>query len=153
MSHTPLLDHVTREHAAIGAFLEVLDQEVQAMNQRDFINLSRLTERKSQLTDEIAAIGHQREIEQVRLGYGSDRHGADAAAEAGGDVLQNAWRRLLERATQARDGNHRNGVMIHTHLDFTRQTIGFLQARGQPLYGPDGTHKTGTSSGHSRALG
>ena len=123
------------------------------MNSRDFTNLSRLTERKSQLTEEIAFIGHQRELEQVRLGYGSDRHGAEAAAEAGGELLQKAWRRLLERATQARDGNHHSGVMIHTHLDFTRQTISFLQARGQPLYGPDGTHKTGSSSGLSRAHG
>ena len=153
MSDSPLLDCLTREHAAIGAFLDVLEQEVQAMNFRDFTNLALLTEHKSQLTDEIAFIGQQRELEQVRLGYGSDRHGADAAAEAGGEVVQKAWRRLLGRAAQARDGNLRNGVMIHTHLDFTRQTISFLQSRGLPLYGPDGTHKTGTSSSHSRAHG
>lgn len=148
-----LLDHLTREHAAIGEFLEVLDQEAEAMNHGDFANLSQLTDRKSQLADQIAFFGHQREMEQVTLGYAADRSGADAAADAGGEALQNAWCELLERAARARDCNHRNGVMIHTHLDFTRKAISFLQARGHPLYGPDGTHKTGTGSGNSRALG
>jgi flagella synthesis protein FlgN len=148
-----LLNHLTREHDAIGAFLDLLDQEAKAMTHGDFANLSELAERKSQLADQIAFLGHQREMEQVSLGYGAGRSGADAASAAGGEALQNAWRDLLKRAAQAHDCNHRNGVMLHTHLDFTRQAISFLQASGQPLYGPDGTHKTGTASGNSLALG
>lgn len=148
-----LLNHLTQEHAAIGAFLELLDQEAEAMTHGDFGNLSELAGRKSQLADQIAAFDRQREMEQLALGYAADRSGADAAAAAGGEALQNAWCDLLERAAQAHECNHRNGVMIHTHLDFTRQSISFLQASGQPLYGPDGTHKTGTGSGNRLALG
>lgn len=148
-----LLNHLTREHAAIEAFLELLDQEAEAMTHGGFTDLSVLAERKSQLADQIAFFDRQREIEQVALGYAADRNGADAVAAAGGEALQNAWRELRERAAQARERNHRNGVMIHTHLDFTRQSIGFLQASGQPLYGPDGTHNTGAGSGNSLALG
>ena len=148
-----LLNHLTREHAAIGAFLELLDQEAEAMTHGDFANLFGLAKRKSQLADQIAFIGRQREMEQLALGYAAGRSGADAAAAAGGEALQNAWRDLLEHAAQAHERNHRNGVMIHTHLDFTRQSIGFLQASGQPLYGPDGTHKTGTGSGNRLVLG
>jgi len=148
-----LLNHLTREHAAIGAFLELLDQEAEAMTHGDFANLSELAERKSQLADQIAFVDRQREMEQLALGYAADRSGAAAAAAAGGEALQNAWRDLLERAAQAHECNHRNGVMIHTHLDFTRQAISFLQASGQPLYGPDGAHKTGTGSGNRLALG
>nr|MDP2190626.1 flagellar protein FlgN [Rhodoferax sp.] len=148
-----LLNHLTREHAAIGAFVELLDREAAAMTGGDFTSLPGLAGRKSQLADQIMFLGRQREIEQLALGYAAGRSGADAAAAAGSEALQNAWRDLLARAAQAHECNHRNGVMIHTHLDFTRQSIGFLQASGQPLYGPDGAHKTGSASGNHRALG
>ena len=147
-----LLDHLTQEHAAIGEFLELLDEEAQAMTDGDFANMPGLAERKSQLADQIALLDRLREVEQLALGYAANRSGADAAA-ADNNTLQNAWSGLLKRATQAHARNHRNGVMIHTHLDFTRQAISFLQASGQPLYGPDGTHKTGTGSGNRLALG
>lgn len=141
-----------REHLAIGVFLELLDQEAEAMTHGDFAKLPGLAARKSQQADEIAYMGLQRETEQVALGFVTGRSGADAAA-ASDEALQNAWRDLLNLAAQAHECNHRNGVMIHTHLDFTRQSISFLQASGKPLYGPDGTHKTGASSGNSLALG
>jgi flagella synthesis protein FlgN len=147
-----LLDHLTQEHAAIGEFIELLDAEAQAMTDGDFANMPGLAERKSQLADQIALLDRLREVEQLALGYAANRSGADAAA-AGNNALQTAWSGLLERATQAHERNHRNGVMIHTHLDFTRQAISFLRASGQPLYGPDGTHKTGTGSGNRLALG
>ena len=148
-----LLDLLTREHAATGIFLELLDQEAAAMTDGGFAKLPELAERKSELADQIALMARQREMEQLSLGYAAGRRGADAAAAAGGEALQNAWRDLLKLAAQAHASNHRNGVMIHTHLDFTRQTIGFLQAGSQPLYGPDGGHKTGSGGGHCLALG
>lgn len=153
MMSSPLLNHLIREYAAIGAFLELLDQEAEAMTRGDFAGLSGLAERKSQLADQIAFLGRQREVELLTLGYAADRSGADAAAAAGGQALQDAWRDLLARAAQAHERNHRNGVMIHTHLDFTRQSISFLQASGQPLYGPNGTHSRGAGNGNRLALG
>lgn len=64
-----------------------------------------------------------------------------------------AWQDVLDSAAAAHIRNHRNGVMIHTHLDFTRKTLGFLQASGQPLYGPDGSHKSGGGGRISLAQG
>lgn len=148
-----LLNHLTREHAAIGEFLELLDREADAMTSGEFTSLSGISEHKSQLADQIAFFGRQRAMEQVALGYASDRSGTDAAAAAGGEELQTAWHDLLTYAAQARERNHRNGVMIHTHLDFTQQSIRYLQASGQPLYGPDGTHSTGAGNGTSLAVG
>ena len=148
-----LLNHLTQEHAAVGAFLELLDKEAAAMSHGDFAALPALAERKSQLIEQVALLDRQRELEQISLGYAADRSGAESVAAAGGEVLQTAWRNLRELAMQAREHNHRNGVMVHTHLDFTRQSISFLKARGQPLYGPDGTHHTGTGQGNSLASG
>lgn len=150
---TPLVDLLIREHAAIGDFLELLAQESAAMTHGEFSRLPALAERKSQLADQIALIGRLRETEQLALGYAPGRSGGDAAAAAGGEALQTAWRNLLARAAQAHEGNHRNGVMVHTHLDYTRQSINFLKASGQPLYGPDGAHKAGSSKGSRLAVG
>ncbi|MFI5446007.1 flagella synthesis protein FlgN [Polaromonas sp. UC242_47] len=148
-----LLNHLTRECVAVGEFLELLDQEANAMTHGDFSSLPALTERKAQLADQIALLSRQRETEQLRLGFTTDRSGSDAAAAAGGESLQNAWQQLKERAALAREHNYRNGVMIHTHLDFTRQAINFLHAGGQSLYGPTGTHHMGASNGNTLAQG
>jgi flagella synthesis protein FlgN len=147
-----LVDLLSREHAAIGVFLELLGQEAQAMTDGTFAELPGLAERKARMAEQIAHIGSRRDAQQEALGYGAGRRGADAAAAAGDAVLKSAWRALLARAEEARDLNHRNGVMVHTHLDFTRQTLNFLKAGGQPLYGPDGTHQSG-GNGNRLAVG
>ena len=147
-----LVDLLSREHAAIGVFLELLGQEAQAMADGDFAELPGLAERKARMAEQIAHIGSRRDAQQEALGYGPGRSGADAAAAAGDAALKTTWRELLARAAQARDLNHRNGVMVHTHLDFTRQTLNFLKAGGQTLYGPDGTHQSG-GNGNRLAVG
>lgn len=127
----------------MDAFLVLLDQESAALIHGNFSELALLTARKGQLADRIAVLDLEREQQLLQLGYAANRAGADAAAAAGGNGLQQAWHALLARAAQARDRNHRNGILIHTHLDFSRQAINFLSACGQSLYGPDGRHKVG----------
>jgi flagella synthesis protein FlgN len=140
-----LLELLKHEHAQAVLFLELLNREAQAMTEGRFAELPGLAERKSQLAGQITETGRRREALQQSLGYGPGRHGADAAAAAGSTALKTAWQQLLARATEAHELNHRNGVVVHTHLDFTRQTLSFLKAGGQPLYGPDGTHRSGGS--------
>ncbi|NDP65019.1 flagellar protein FlgN [Polaromonas sp.] len=148
-----LLQRLTREDGAVAEFLVLLNQEADAMAQGRFMDLPLLAEHKSQLADRIAILRRHRENEQMTLGYGADRSGAEAAATAGGPLLQDAWRKLQANAAQAHERNHANGVMIHTHLDFTRQSINFLKSAGRPLYGPDGSHYSGSASGNRLAMG
>lgn len=148
-----LHDFLTQEHSAILVYADLLDQEAKALSDGEFASLPGLAQRKSTLADQISLLGQQRDLEQLALGYPAGRDGADAACAAGRAATEQVWHDLLQCAAQAKDRNHRNGVMIHTHLDFTRNTISFLQAGGKPLYGPDGSHKTGTGGGHSLACG
>ena len=148
-----LLQRLTLEHGAVAEFLVLLDHEADAMTQGRFIDLPPLAEHKSQLADRIAIVRRHRENEQMTLGYRADRSGAEAATAAGGPLLQDAWRKLQACAAQAHERNHANGVMIHTHLDFTRQAIDFLKSAGRPLYGPDGAHYSGSASGNRLAVG
>lgn len=148
-----LLQRLTLEHGAVDEFLVLLNQEADAMTQGRFVDLPHLTERKSQLADRIAIMRRHRENEQMTLGYRADRSGAEAATTAGGPLLQDVWCKLQASAAQAHERNHANGVMVHTHLDFTRQAISFLKSAGRPLYGPDGSHDSGTASGNRLAIG
>jgi flagella synthesis protein FlgN len=146
-----LHDFLIREVAAIDLFADLLDREASAISDGDFANLPELAARKSELAGQITVLGQQRESEQLALGYPAGRSGADAACAAGDKELEQAWHDLLTHADLAQKRNHRNGVIIRTHLEFTRQTIRFLQASEQPLYGPDGSSKTGAGSGKSLA--
>lgn len=150
---TSLLNCLTLELGAVTEFLDLLDQEASAMVQGRFTDLPRLAEHKTQLADQIVAARRHRENDQVAQGFSADRSGAEAATAAGGPLLQDAWSKLQARATQAHERNHANGVMVHTHLDFTRQAIHFLKSSARPLYGPDGTHHSGTASGKRLAVG
>ena len=148
-----LTPHLIEECSAIEAFIALLDQEAQALINGDFTALPAITKHKEELVDRIVMLDHKREQCQMSLGWPTDRSGADAAAAAGGQKLQQAWHALLECAAQAQERNHRNGVLVHTHLDFTRESINVLRANGQPLYGPDGKHMGGIGSGNSIASG
>ncbi len=148
-----LLDQLRRQHVSLGEYIDVLDQEAAAMQGGDFAALPALVKRKAELGTLIAQLDREREAEQVALGYSADRAGADALAAAGGQALQSAWQQLQARAAGARERNHRNGVMVHTHLDFTREALRRAQPGSQALYGPDGGHAPGSGLGHRLASG
>ena len=148
-----LLQRLNLENGAVAEFLVLLNQEADAMTQGRFMDLPPLAERKSQLADQIAILSRQRENEQATLGFQADRSGTEAAIAIGGPLLQDAWRELQACAAQAQERNNANGIMIHNHLDFIRQAINFLKSTGRPLYGPDGSHYSGTANGNHLAVG
>jgi flagella synthesis protein FlgN len=144
---------LSRERAAIQAYIGLLDEEARALGETDFARLPELASRKSETAVQITALEQQRDQLQQELGHPPGRAGAEAACAVGGPELQRAWHEVMVSAEAAQTRNHRNGVMIHTQLDFTRKTLGFLQSGGQPLYGPDGSHKSGGGGGVSLAQG
>lgn len=148
-----LLQCLKFEHDAVAEFLDLLNQEAESMTEGRFVDLAPLAERKSQMADDIALLRQQRENEQVRQGFSADRSGAESAAAAGGLLLQAAWHQLQDCAARAHKRNHANGVMVHTHLDFTRQAIDFLKSANRPLYGRDGAHHSGSPNGRRLGVG
>ena len=148
-----LLDCLNREYAATGDFIELLELEAQAMTNANFRALPALAQRKSQLADQISALSGLRENAQLTMERIAGGIAPQRLGDSTGQEVEHAWSRLLERAALARERNHRNGVMIHTHLDFTRQSLSFLQSRGKPMYGPDGSHQAGAASSNRLAVG
>ncbi len=148
-----LQDRMTLEYGAFNEFLELLNLEANAMAEGRFSDLPQLTERKSKLADEIVILGRYRETEQISLGFSAGYSGAVVAAAAGGPLLKEVWGRLQTCAAQVRERNLANGVVVHAHLDFTRQAINYLKSANGSLYGADGTHSGGTASGKRLATG
>lgn len=147
-----LLTLLRREHAQIKQFIDLLEAEAEQMTQGQYLGLQDLAAQKLVQAGLIASTSAERNALQLKLGFAANSQGAQSAA-AGNAALQKAWQDLLAIAAQAHQSNYRNGVMIHTQLDFTREAIGFLQARGQSLYGADGTHKASASGGKPLAVG
>ena len=148
-----LLEHLRREHAQVLALVAALDAEYTAMQAGHFAALPALIERKAECLAQIAELDRLRAQEQSALGYSADLRGAQALAASGGEALVQAWGLLQHSAREASRCNHRNGVLVHTQLDFARQALGFLKPGSQTLYGPDGTHARQGRAGHALGRG
>lgn len=132
--------------AVLAEFTQVLDLEALAMGEGRFADLPPLIERKSELARQLADLDRERALLQRRAGLGDRPTGTI-------DVDQ-AWAQLRELAGQAREANHRNGLMVHTLLDFTRQALASLKGAGRPTYGSDGRYPSGAAArGKSLAQG
>lgn len=142
-----LLRQLGEEIALLQAFTGLLAREAEALAERRFDQLPEIARRKDQAADRLAKCDAEREQLLAALGHPADRAGADAAAAQAGPAVQQAWERVLALAAQARQQNHRNGVMVHAHLEFTRQGLAFLQTGTRPLYGPDGQHRAAGAAG------
>jgi flagellar biosynthesis protein FlgN len=140
-----LLTCLNQQNAVLLDFLQTMDEEAEAMQQGQFKRIPALVQHKSELTTQIDKLDRQREQLQQATGFTPERC-EDVA-------LLNAWQLLRERATQARERNHRNAVITHTLLNFTRQAITTMQGGGQPLYGSNGKHPSGLGSRKSLGQG
>lgn len=127
-----LLGCLDMQSAALAEFARALDREAQALSEGRFKDLQALVRHKTELARQIAELDRERERLQAETGF------APEAPRPGQEALERAWGQLREHAGQARLANHRNGVMVHTLLDFTRQAVASLQGGQRPLYGSDG---------------
>ncbi|WP_353192868.1 flagellar protein FlgN [Pandoraea pnomenusa] len=148
MTTDALLNALSAETNAIGAFATLLGEEQQALVNGTLDALPELTERKTRAVAELATLGRERDAQLEALGYAPDETGATAAAAAD-TRIDAAWKALLAAATQAKRANETNGVLIRTRLTYTQQALNVLYGPQQnaPLYGPDGRTAPRSSGG------
>ena len=149
MTTDALLNALSAETTAIGAFSALLGEEQQALVSGTLDALPELTERKTRAVAELATLGRERDAQLEALGYSPDEAGVAAAAAADARI-ESAWQALLAAALDAKRANDTNGVLIHTRLTYTQQALNVLYGpeKNAPLYGPDG-RTTPRSSGGS----
>lgn len=146
-----LLACLTREHQAVTAFIQLLEEESQALANRAAPDaIGDISQRKTLATEELGALAQSRDAELATLGFAGGNIGAGMAAAAHPE-LGPAWQDLLDAAASARELNERNGRLIDLHLRFNRESRNALRAAaGATLYGANGRQPAGI--GHLGAV-
>lgn len=148
MSASPI-DTLPAEQQFVSALVALMEQEQQLLVNLDVDGLAELTPKKNALLADLTAQSIQRYQTLAKLGFDGDEAGMANWVEANPEARA-AWNALLELATQAKELNRVNGILINKQLA-NNQTI--LQALRTPtnsdggaMYGASGqTVTTGAS--------
>lgn len=139
---TDLLRILEAEADAVSRFVELLRLEQIALSNGDTDNLVDLTQDKSAVTSELAALADRRNSALVGIGLKSDRAGIEAWFErVPPDArTRDAWSTTMALAGEARELNRLNGELIQIRLQHNAQALEAMQgaSRTLHLYGPDG---------------
>lgn len=130
---------IARECAATRDFIDVLEREQHALQQRDVSLLLALEKEKAQQAQQLSQLTDARNRWLAKLGYAQDRTGMERGLKIF-PAAADAWQKLLQLAETASQLNKINGVLISQRLRYNQQALTVLQAatHGTGLYGSDG---------------
>ncbi len=139
---TDLSAAIRRESELLAAFIGLLREEQNALQQGDAAALPGLNHQKSGLIEELDALAGLRNALLAKVGCAPDREGMQQwLARPGSDkTVRPLWAALLKSATEARELNELNGKLVAIRLQATQEALAILtqQARQTSLYGPNG---------------
>lgn len=131
---------LSEEVRKLGEFVSLLQREQELLTRGDIEALLPLTENKTSLANQLAALSRAREDQLARLGPAGGRAGMEAWLASYGADHAKAWQKLLDLAAEARDLNAANGKLIGLHMQHNQQAFAILMAATNQAmnYGPDG---------------
>lgn len=135
-----LLATVIDETAAVQAFESLLAHEGKALTAASPLEtLPSIIERKTALTEQLAALERQRDEQLGALGLPKGFVGMEQAV-TDDEALSVHWRELLAAAGRARRGNNDIGVLIRSRMEYNRNALAALTLAPPKsvFYGPDG---------------
>lgn len=132
------------ETRAARELTECLQQEQAQLVAADVDALPATTERKNQLVARMAELAGKRHKALAGAGFPASEAGM-LAWLAEFPALKATWQDLLAQASEARELNRANGMLINTHLQRTRSALNVLrqQPEGSGVYGPNGQASVG----------
>lgn len=150
-SATKVADLLGEEVRLLGAFVDLLRQEQQSLQQGTVDALVALAEKKSVMANQLTDLQGQREDLLAAAGLGKGRAAMDAWLTTAPD-RRPRWQELLRLAEEARNLNELNGKLIGIQMQNNQQALAaLLNAGGQFVtYGPDGQQ---TAGGGGRSFG
>ncbi|SDH39318.1 flagella synthesis protein FlgN [Pseudomonas panipatensis] len=152
MPNATLLRLITDDIAAAQTLLQLIEDEFQALEERDLPRLQTLLDTKLPLLHQLEEHGRQRSELLRQAGVSADRTGlAELAAlgsvQAATVECSDALNALLERCQQA---NLRNGRVIRNNQNATGRLLDILRGQETPsLYD---RHGGATPAGRQRPL-
>ncbi|MBS1189635.1 MAG: FlgN [Rhodocyclaceae bacterium] len=145
-----LADLLAQELDLVRAFIAELNSEQDALKSGDTDSLAPITQRKSQLVEQLNAAENDRNLFLQRAGHTGDRSGMQAwlAKNPGDRAAATQWAELMKLASMARQINDFNGRLIAMRLQATSQALAILTQQSQrpTLYGANGLTAAGTGS-------
>lgn len=122
-----LLECLTRESALVCDYSALLEHETQALVDRAAVQqLAELAPRKDALASQLAMLSKHRDALLHQLGLPGGHEGTAQAVAADAQLAQ-AWRTLLDHASDARDRNSRNSMLVELSLRYTQQSLDALR--------------------------
>ena len=138
---------VAAETAEVGALVQILRQEQQALLARDFERVYAMAVSKRAHLANLGALNAARATMLGANGLSPDNAGMLAAANRS-SALRQPWDRLLALVLEARQINLVNGRLIATAMRFTTGALAALEhaASHFATYGADGQTQTAPAS-------
>lgn len=135
------------ETQQLAAFISVLENEHQILMDRNLEPLNDIARQKSDHARQLQQLADSRSALLAQANLSFNRQGIETLLD--GKHLE-VWDTYLSLATQARQLNQDNGVLITSQLSSNHQALQTLLAHSdQPtIYGPDGTSRTRPGSRH-----
>lgn len=137
-----LLATVTEEHATLEAFASLLMYEEKALAAVSPLDtLPGIVEKKSELTDKLAALEKTRDSQLGQMGLPAGWKGMELAI-ADDARLAKQWKLLQAVVERARRANATNGLMIRVRMNYNQSALAILRGAASRhaagVYGPDG---------------
>ena len=142
------------EQRVTSALLQLLKQEQATLIEATIDGLTELTRVKATHIHELGVLAKQRYAALASAGFEANEGGMRkwADTQPGHSNAHMLWDGLLELATEAKELNRINGMLVARHLLRNQTELNILQGKPQNgnFYGPDGQS---TGKGMGRGLG
>ncbi|TFV93896.1 flagellar protein FlgN [Oxalobacteraceae bacterium OM1] len=141
LGNNPAVQLDAELHAA-NALLELLKHEQARLVEADVDGVAALTEEKTRLVSRLTELALQRHQRLGQAGFEAGERGMRdwLQSDAAPADARRAWNDLIQAASQSKDLNRTNGLMIGQQLARTQGTLDVLTG-AQPtgtMYGPNG---------------
>jgi flagella synthesis protein FlgN len=143
-------DSLNEEHKATRHLIQLLKQEQTYLVQADIDGLTRITEEKAKVVNQMAELANLRYQTLAAAGFEPKEAGMQEwlKSPAATATASKSWMELLTLAQSAKELNRTNGLLINKHMMHNQTALNVLRgnAQGGNLYGPDGQsmQKAGT---------
>jgi flagella synthesis protein FlgN len=149
------MDSLREEHKAIASLLDLMKQEQVKLIAADINGLQELTESKTKVISQIAAMAQQRHRALAIAGFAPKEEGMkDWLASINQTNVGEAWTQLLALTQSAKELNRVNGMLINKHLAHNKNAMNAMQAptEASNFYGPNG-HSTNQATRRRLVIG
>ncbi|HEY4318480.1 MAG TPA: flagellar protein FlgN [Herbaspirillum sp.] len=131
---------LAEEFTALHQLQDLLQEEQKALTEGAVDSLPELVSSKANIISQITVLADGRHQALAAIGMEASENGMQSWIEASGaDAEKQQWSELLSLATEVKELNRLNGILISKHAQTNQQMMSLVGSLvGANFYGPDG---------------